>query len=571
MYDSIFKNRMVMKKYTKWIISLATGMLMLSSCDSYLDLKPTSSLSDADIQTLLNSNNSTKVALVLSQIANGLDGYFRLAGTFNGFSGGDINNICGQDFYQNLRGNDIVFGTSDVGVSGDALTLYYMDNTATMPWLSSNTNYNMAFWSLPASIPMNANKVMKYITADIANNSTVAAVKKGRAQALCVRAYGYMLLMERYRPAYLHGGKDSFGMPLYTDYLVNSPAKISSATETYDFIKSDLNEAISLFKAADASAKGYTTAIPNDIDMGVAQYLLARVSLETGDYTTCIAACQDILSHYPSLITETNYGVKASDFDALQAQTKEAKADNNAFLNITVNPECILGWVNGSGAMTYQNLDFNPFLGYGETPHPTKVRTDDYLYGLMDDRDFRKDNTLARVVNFTFPTYKGSTITETWAVNTNLKWGATIMKGITTRQPDKYDCDYIYFRSSEVLLMLAEAQYMNNSEADAKTTLNKLLTARTKSGSTTLTCSNYDNGAYASKTLDLIKLQWRIEMWGENGMDFYNSKRWDTPIDRSKSTLHWSASKSLPVDDMTYGIPDIEYQRDSNWPSSAYK
>lgn len=54
----------------------------------------------------------------------------------------------------------------------------------------------------------------------------------------------------------------------------------------------------------------------------MAQYLRARVALWTGDYTQCIDACEDILSHYKSFIAESNYGFKSKDFDAVQAGTK---------------------------------------------------------------------------------------------------------------------------------------------------------------------------------------------------------------------------------------------------------
>lgn len=61
-------------------------------------------------------------------------------------------------------------------------------------------------------------------------------MKNGRAAALCVRAYSYMLLMERYQKAYLHGGKGGEGMPIYKVYGLNDPVAPSSAEETFKFI-----------------------------------------------------------------------------------------------------------------------------------------------------------------------------------------------------------------------------------------------------------------------------------------------------------------------------------------------
>ena len=555
-----------MKKYIKWTAAAVTGLMMMTSCNSYLDLKPTSSLSDADIQALLGSSDQTKVNLALSKIASRMDGWFRLIGGYNGFSGGLINSADGQEILHELSGNDIVYGERPATMSGYDYTLYNL-GTDNKPWLSANTDVNMAFWQLPASIPMGANKVMQYLTEELIATSPSPAVKNGRAMALTVRALGYMMLMERYTPSYLNGGKEAFGMPLYTKYQVNAPATIATPTETYDFIKKDLKDAITLFSALDGN--GYTAA-KSDVDMGVAQFLLARVSLLTGDYTTCISACQELLSHLTSFIPEANYGVKASNFDALQAKTKEAKASDNAFLCVAANPECILGWVNGDGANTYYNSMFNPFLGAGSEGQPQFLRTDDYLYKQIDPRDFRKDNTMLEAKNYTYPTYKGKTLTNTLQTYTNIKWGATIPIGYTARTGEKADCDLVRYRSSEVLLMLAEAQAMSGKGDDAKTTLNKLLAARTRGGATTMTCDNYSSMSGMS-AINMVKLQWRIEMWGENGLDYWNAKRWNAPIDRTKSTLHWSDGKTLDVVNMTYGVPEVEYQRNPNWPTAAYK
>lgn len=88
----------------------------------------------------------------------------------------------------------------------------------------------------------------------------------------------------------------------------------------------------------------------------MAQYLRARVALWTGDYTQCIDACEDILSHYKSFIAESNYGFKSKDFDAVQAGTKEVKAEENAFTFLALNPECILAYIIHSGFISgYQN------------------------------------------------------------------------------------------------------------------------------------------------------------------------------------------------------------------------
>jgi hypothetical protein len=56
----------------------------------------------------------------------------------------------------------------------------------------------------------------------------------------------------------------------------------------------------------------------------------------------------------------------------------------------------------------------------------------------------------------------------------------------------------------------------------------------------------------------MVKLQWRIEMWGENGLEYYNNKRWGNNVIRSSSTTsHWD-NNTISVDLMTLEIPSNE-------------
>lgn len=537
--------------------SLLMACALWVSCEDQLNVTPPNNFTDEQILEILRTGDEKKVELVLGALASGLDGNFRMAGSFNGFSGGTMNNVNGQDILVDVRGNDIVVGSAIHGASSSEFVSFYkLDNAAFKPWVGTQdaTGYNYPFWKLACTPLINANKALLFLTSDIAADG-IAKIKNARAAALCVRAYSYMMLMERYQKAYLHGGKDGEGMPIYTEYKINDPVAPSSADATYEFIKNDLKEAVSLFEAA---GTGYTTDIPNDIDLSVAQYLLARVSLWTGDYKTCVAACEGLTANYSSFIKERNYGVPASDFPALAAGTKEAMAANNAFSSLSVNPECILGWKDGNGAMTYYYGTFNVFAGDGSGTNPIYFRVDDRLYNQIDDNDFRKANVMTSDADFTY--FKDNN-TQTIPAYSSLKWGATICLQQTARN-EKVNTDMCYYRLSEVILMLAEAQAELGNDAAAKNTLNRLLAARTKAGAPTLTCDNYKGG----KSLkELIRLQWRIEMWGENGLEYYNAKRWNTPIDRSGSTIHWSTGLTFPVEYMTYEIPIQETNYNPGW------
>ena len=533
----------------------------LASCASELDQRPQNFV-DEDILTILNSDKAqdqAKKDVIIEAMCASLEGNLRLNASYNGYSGNAINSIDGQELMLVSRANDVVVGEQiNATVTGNFYLQSYNLSPDYQPWRDDQgkTGHNYAFWALPCDALTNANKVLSIVSSEVAQKGT-EKVKNGRASALCVRAYAYMLFMERYQKAYLHGGKGGEGMPIYTTYGINDPVAPSSADETYKFINDDLDEAIVLFKEAATGDAGYTTSATNDIDLGVAQYLKARVAMWTGNYAAAITACTDILAHYPNFIAEANYGVKSQDFDALQAGTKDVMASDNAFNYIAINPECILGWIDGNGASSYYYGFFNPFSGDGSGANPVYARTDDRLYNKIDDNDYRKDNTLVDAKAYTYFKDNNTHILPSY---TNLKWGATICLQQTARC-EKSNCDKPYIRSSEVVLMLAEAYAEAGQEAQAKSTLNTLLAARTKEGAPTMTCDNY-KGGLAIK--DLIKLQWSIEMWGEHGLGFLNAKRWGKTIDRAGSTIHWRTG-SLSQEHMTYEVPKEEYNFNAGW------
>jgi tetratricopeptide (TPR) repeat protein len=549
----------MMEKTFLYILFIFIGFLF-STCEDKLEVPPPNSLTDEMIQDILRSGDENKINLVLGSMAEGLDHNFKLNDSYSGFSNNPLNPLTNQDLWFNLMGNDIVLGEPTLGTSGIAYQIFYNMDPAFEPWRADDRSYNYTWWKLAATPHTNANKVLDYLDEETVEESGSKLLKDYRARALTVRAYGYMLLMERYQKAYLHGGKDGKGMPIYTTYGENPPVEPASATDTYNFIKDNLTEAAQLFSESEIGDNGFTTNKPNDIDRGVALFLLARVYLWTGEYENCITAAEEILEHYPNFIREEYYGIDNSRVNDLAEGKDDVKANDNAFSSLDKNPETILGWVDGNGAQTYQFGNFNCFLEGDGGLGQYYMRIDDRLFEKIDDSDYRKDRFLVEPLAYTYPT---NHTVRTIPKYTNLKWGATIAKQHTERN-NKLNCDHTYFRSSEVLLMLAEAQALNNQEGNAKNTLNRLLAARTKSGRPALTCDTYSS-MKALSVLEMIKLQWRIEMWGENGLDFYNSKRWNQDVDRNGSEIHWSAGKIYTVEQMTYEIPIQETSTNPLW------
>lgn len=540
-----------MKKYISYIAAALLALPFANSCGS-LDVAPPNSITDEQIQEMLAAGDDSARELIVELVGNGLENYFYLSGqTWTGYSSFPLNSQVDQDYLMTLRGNDVVFGEETVVKSSDGHEGAYQLITTAF-----GTDNTYPYYALSAAQLTAANKALLYLTEEAA--ASYSSARKFRGQALTLRAYAYMQLMERFQPAYTNGGSDGRGMPIYKSYGTNSPAEISSATETYEFIIGDLQEAVTLLQEM-----GYTSE-HKDVDLGVAQFLLARAALWFGDWNTCITAASDIVNHYGDFIKEENYGAKDENFQALANGEMEMRTEDNAFLALDSNPEALMGYYNGSGSNTYPSYFFNVFANglAGASQEPPRI--DDRLYEQIDENDFRKDNYTTTSANYTYQTDQaGTKIIRSIPTYSNLKFAATWAKGVTQRDHQIVIDNYV-FRSSEAYLMLAEAYAQNGNDAQAKAVLNQLLAARTKAGAATLTCDNYSSMAGMS-ALQMVQLQTRIELWCEGGREFYNNKRWNIPVNRSGSEVHYWKNSTLAVDQMVLELPRDETSTNTNW------
>jgi tetratricopeptide (TPR) repeat protein len=538
-----------MKKIITSLILI--GALAISSCKS-LEVTPPNSIYDSQISELIATGDEETVSKVLTAIGGNLPAYFNYySSSYTGYSAVALNSQYDQEFIRSMLGNDALIGTTATATTSGHYVYYQLESKN---WRDGTTNQNSAYWNMPADFITAANKVMKYVNEDvIAKNPAVAGTL---AEALVVRAWGYLLLAERYAPAYsLNPG--ARGVPIYTEYRVNPVVAPSSLAEVYNKVISWLNRAIELF---DAINTGYTAEL-GDIDKGVAQYLLMRAALEFGDYATVISAGEDIVAAYPTLIPVEKYGAKNADIDAYAAKTKELYAKDNAFTSADANPEAILAFKKGA---LYNRADAYSYCNaFAASVGRDFPRIDNRLYEMIAPNDVRKNIFTDHAIDYTFVTNVDENITNTITIPpyTTLKWGATICLDETERTQRTYSDDII-IRASEVYLMLAEAYAQSNRGTDAENTLNKILAARSTSG--TLTCSNYPSMSGMS-ALEKVKLQTRIEMWLEKGLEFNNNKRWGIAVDRTGSANHFSAVKTLSLDEMNIEIPVDELYTNPNW------
>ena len=128
------------------------------------------------------------------------------------------------------------------------------------------------YWHWSWSIITTTNKMLNFLDDETVGDN--ATLKEYKARGLVARAFAYLYLMENYQDSYLLGGKDKLGIMLYDYYSPTQDYKArATSTETYEFIKNDLQTAISLLQTANV---GYTTDVLNDIDLAVANFILGK-------------------------------------------------------------------------------------------------------------------------------------------------------------------------------------------------------------------------------------------------------------------------------------------------------
>lgn len=563
-----------MKKIIKSIAFFA-GVAFFASCADKLNVTPPNNIYEEQIMNILENGSNADKKNILTLIGNPLVQYFNNYDRNNVCSTGSANvmnySYVGIEWGRSLMGNDIAIGydLDSYDLAGRDL---YQFNAPDFRIGNSNTNY--CHWTTYAYSINQANNVLGFMTEELAQKDNL--IKDGRARALLVRAYCYMCMMEEYQDAYLLGGKDKLGLPIYRVYdPLQEPVARSSAEETWNFIKGDLKEAVSLLSGAGIGYTGGEKADPEkkaatrrsncqDLDLGVANFLLARASLLTGDNAACVTACRAIInSGAYGLIAKANYGGRNTGTWTPTDKIVVSPV-TNAFTNISANPETILGYTVTSAYYAQSAVFFgltSMFTTYSATK--STARIDDRLYNKISDKDIRKDAFLNfEVGDYKFaangavakiPSYASLKFSSTDALNNDGTAGAGTPAATTK-------CDYTKFRLSEVYLMLAEALCATD-EGGAKAVLNELLAARAKDGQT-LTVDDYAAAA-GPTTLDAVKLQWRIEMWGEGGREYYNNKRWGVNVDRSGSTVH-PKILTYPANKMTLAMPERELQDNPN-------
>lgn len=246
-----------------YYIAIAT-VLLFASCASELDTEPSGSqVSDEQLSELIKENADLVLAPMMQGAVNYMHTGNRLAGTNDrGFMVWNL----GMD----LQGNDMVL---------TKLTNWFADEYMFESIRAQTNAYTADRWFCYYKIVYQSNQILDLIPDDASGKALIY-----KAQALTYRAMAYYYLMCVYQDDYMHGGKDKAGVPLYL--TVEGAKGRTPSTEVYSTITTDLQNAIALFEQEGYDPMSSTA----DIDQTVANMVLARVALTTGDYTTAANA-----------------------------------------------------------------------------------------------------------------------------------------------------------------------------------------------------------------------------------------------------------------------------------------
>ena len=556
-----------MKRIYKNIVAAALLVAGVSACSSRLDVNNPNYFTKDDIDNILQGDDEEKKDKVVAGLVSVLPGYINIynAALNGGYSNGYANE-SNFELRRFMQSGDVVEGSS---ANKGTYNQWYQNSPSVTYWQTNDDIQNYGYYLGPVYKITSAIKAMQYLTDD--NVKEDKKMKGYQAQALTMKAIGYTMLMERYTDLQDVTSETKQGWPIYNDYAYNPATEPKSVAETWATIKEYFDKAVKSFHESSIGTKGYLSGHTSDvvysINCAVAQYYRCRAAMDRKDWATVIDGATELLSYYPNFIKASDYRMDQSKLASVAARNdngwcgKEYNAEENAFYNWEKNPEGIFGSARGSSSMFWTNGGFNA-LKRGPSGY---YQVDANIYNALSDNDCRKACILADDFE-NYPIYSFENNDSTWysytmPKYTSLKWAASSSIGHNGEMHDnKYTVsDNIYLRTSAVWLMLAEAYAQSGQDAMAKQTLNKLLEARTIEGRPTMTC---DNTMAGMSTMDMVKLQWRIEMWGEGDWAFYNQKRWGTQHKRGAN--HWSKTQ---ISHFTWEIPQKERIGNPYWKS----
>ena len=533
--------------------SLLAGMMLVSSCaGDYLDTAPTDSTGATD--AVGTTANAMKALNGIAKIMTTQHSYFG-----GGFAG--ENNIMIQ--YESYPSENYNY---NYYASGWSPIFNQEFHTRT------NSIYDAYAWYYYYTIAGNANTIL----ANIDNaEGTEAERNFVKASALTFRAYAFEKLVHYYCWRWQDSNNGaSQGIVLRLDESTGGQGYATLA-ETYAQIYKDLDEAIMLFEQSGMDRNASQVWMPN---INVAHAIYARAALTKQDYTKALTEAKLARQNYPLMSNAEYHAGFCNPTSEWIFGSFGSAQENNWYWSYGTQYACngyyanAAGAANGAGSIGRElinripNNDARKALLTTEDKFPGYNFNDgsamDLGYGILGMGDDEKkadalwEEAAAYCQKMAVSGLEAPYQAGYMYLGGQLKFYVFDTPGVS----------YLPFiRSSEMVLVEAEANYFLNDETAARAALVEL--NATSGRNPEYTCDKSGEALW-NEIMDYREL----ELWGE-GFAWSDYKRWNRDIVRHSfaegGNAHISVAKTIPasgVNKWTWDVPlnETDYNDELN-------
>ena len=541
-----------MKNYINKIFgcALLASATLLTSCGSdYLDTKPTDSV-------------GSEAAVATTDMAyKALNGIARCQTTQHyAFSQGFAGENAIMRLYENLPSQNYNYN-------------YYASGWAPIHNQTfhnrTSTVYDGYAWYYYYQLIGQANTIIAHIDAAEGSEADKKFIK---ASALAFRAYSFEKLIHYYCYRWQDSNNGaSQGVVLRLDESTGD-APYATLAETVAQIYKDCQDAIALFGESGIDRPASEVWIPN---ANVAHAVYARAALFRQDYQTALDQAKLAKQGYP-LMSNADYkaGFCAPTSEWIMGSYGDA-SENNWYWSYGTQGACngyyatADGNATGAGTIGHELISRIPnndarkqnFLTEDKFPNLDLSKESPYYYtfgilGMMDDDIYAQADSIVKahaVKGLATPYQAGF-----YYLDANLKFFVTDQPGVS----------YLPFiRSSEMVLIEAEANYFLGKTAEAQAALVEL--NATSGRNPEYTCTKT-----GEELLSEIQDYRCLELWGE-GFEWSDFKRWNKAVVRKSfaegGNAHQSVAITIKPEDgnkWTWGVPlnETDYNADATAP-----
>lgn len=505
-----------MKISTKYILTSALSGILLfgSGCsDSWLQTIPTDQASNEAV--LSTTENAKKAVNGLCKLMSMQHGAY-----WDYFANNGEGTVI--QYYLEYPGRDFNYPIMSPGWS------VLFNNQFTQNVTSGYCAYP---WYYYYSIVGNANTILANIDAAEGEQGEKEYIK---ASVLTFRAYAFFRLSQIYCESWKESNNGAAeGIVLRTDESTGD-LPLSTLAQTYEQIYSDLNQAISFFKAnSDITRESfYGSSAACYPDLNVAEAIFARVALSKGDYQTALdnakSARQD---HALMSVSDYRAGFYQNNSEWIWGTFNDAQetlyygaflalfARNGYYATNQHYHICIArDFIDGIASSDIRKglfLHKETFVPEGNTVEEMVDTETSSQVGMFDDGT--EENVgyemAAKYVKANFP----DVLDTPYNAYTSLKYACEGMPGIGS---------FPLIRSSEMLLIEAEANYFLNN-GNPKPAQDNLIELNQLSGRD----PEYTCTLSGEQLFEEIAKYRRLELWGE-GHSWLDCKRWGIAVVR---------------------------------------